>query len=131
MAENPAGDASTTTNDAKVGKEAAASVGSSSVAAVVDRDLVEQQEVVRERVAKAAAQKVVAHLSADERTKKGKVARAQTPREELASWESAANRADPVGLLDGSGDRVCRNSSRCGTPGWLPVHSRSTAGAPC
>ena len=64
-------------------------------------DLLAQQETVRQRVAKAAAQKVVAHPSVEERRRKGRVARAETLHEELAVWEPPAGRADPVGLLVG------------------------------
>ena len=56
---------------------------------------------MRQRVAKAAAQKVVAHPSVEERRRKGRVARAETLHEELAVWQPPAGRADPVGLLVG------------------------------
>ena len=60
-----------------------------------------QQEAARQLMAKAAAQKVVPHPTVEERQRKGRVARAETPREELASWQSPADRADPVALLEG------------------------------
>ena len=60
-----------------------------------------EQESVRQRVAKAAAQKVVAHPSVEERQRKGRVARAETPHEELAAWQPPSGRADPVALLEG------------------------------
>ena len=61
-----------------------------------------QQETVRQRVAKAAAQKVVAHPSVEERQTKGAVSLGPRPRtSELAVWEPPADRADPVALLVG------------------------------
>ncbi len=71
------------------------------MASLVDHDLAQRQEAVREKIAKVAARKAVPHPSADERAKKGKMARVQTPREELAAWQPAVDRADPVDLLQG------------------------------
>ena len=80
-----------------------ASGGSPGPATVSDviSDLSAQQETVRQRVAKAAAQKVVAHPSVEERQRKGRVARAETPHEQLGAWQPPADRADPVALLEG------------------------------
>ena len=64
-------------------------------------ELASQQEAVRQRVAKAASEKAVPHPSVEERARKGRVARAETPREELAAWVSPTDRADPVALLAG------------------------------
>ncbi len=75
--------------------------GSATVSDVFSGDLSAQQDTVRERVAKAAAQKVVAHPSIEERRRKGRVAQAETPHEELRVWEPAGGRADPVALLEG------------------------------
>jgi len=52
-------------------------------------------------MARASAAKVVAHPSVEERHRKGRAARAETPREQLAQWEAATDRADPVTLLMG------------------------------
>ncbi len=40
------------------------------------------------------------HLTVKERTEKGKAARATCPRSSLAAWEPAADRPDPVALLE-------------------------------
>ena len=71
------------------------------MAGVLGRDLEGQQEVVRQALAKAAAQKVVPHPTVEERQRKGRVARAEIPRAELAVWQAPADRADPVALLEG------------------------------
>ncbi len=68
---------------------------------VVGEDLVGQMEAVRQRLGRAAAQKVVPHPTIAERQRRGRVARAQTPREQLAAWQPSAGRADPVALLVG------------------------------
>ncbi len=77
------------------------SAGSATVSDVLSGDLSAQQDTVGQRVAKAAAAKVVAHPSVEERRRKGRVARAETPHEELGVWEPPAGRADPVALLEG------------------------------
>jgi uncharacterized protein (DUF2252 family) len=43
---------------------------------------------------------VVPHLTVDERVQRGKVARAQVPRSAHAGFEPAADRPDPIGLLE-------------------------------
>ena len=63
--------------------------------------LAAQQEALRARVAKESAQKVVPHPTVPERQRKGRVARAATPREDLGAWQAPADRADPVALLTG------------------------------
>jgi len=73
--------------------------GATSVEAVVDSDLAKQAEAVRERVAKASAEKVVPHLRIDERERNGRVARANVPREDLGTWVAPADRQDPVDIL--------------------------------
>jgi uncharacterized protein (DUF2252 family) len=80
-----------------------APVGARSAARVSDvgNDLLAQQESVRARVAKAAARTVVTHPSVEERQRRGRAARAESPREQLALWELPAGRADPVALLQG------------------------------
>ena len=40
------------------------------------------------------------HLSADERVARGKAARDQAPRSSHGTWKPAANRLDPIGLLE-------------------------------
>ena len=84
----------------KVQHASGGSPGPATVSNVSD-DLVAEQESVRQRVAKAAAQKVVAHPTVEERQRKGRVARAETPHEELAAWQPPSGRADPVALLEG------------------------------
>jgi Uncharacterized protein conserved in bacteria (DUF2252) len=77
------------------------SVGAATVSDVVGDELGAQQEAVRQRLAKEAAKKVVAHPSVEERQRNGRVARAEIPHEELAVWHPSAGRADPVALLEG------------------------------
>ena len=48
----------------------------------------------------ATRPKVVAHLSVEERVARGKAARAEIPRSRHAEYESYADRADPVALLE-------------------------------
>src|SRR6476646_8676616 len=72
------------------------SAGAVTVSEVVGDNLAAQQEDVRQRLAKAAAKKVVAHPSVEERQRKGRVALAEVPHEELAGWQPRADRADPV-----------------------------------
>ena len=85
----------------KAATAAGGSAGVETVFDLVNQDLPGQQEAVRQRLAKAAAQKVVAHPSMQERQRRGRVARAEVPRERLAVWKPAADRPDPVGLLVG------------------------------
>lgn len=80
---------------------AADSQGAATVDDVVDKDLLVHQEAVRQRLAKLAGQKIVPHPSVDERQRKGRVARADTAREQLAVWGPPGDRADPVALLVG------------------------------
>ena len=46
------------------------------------------------------AAKAVVHLTAAERSEKGKAARLLAPRADLGNWEPAADRRDPVALLE-------------------------------
>ena len=80
---------------------AAGSRGAALLSDVLGGDLSGQEEVVRQRVARAAAQKAVPHPTVEERHRQGRVARAEVPREQLATWEPPADRADPVALLAG------------------------------
>lgn len=66
---------------------------------ILNQDLSEAQDAILERIAKAGAQKPVPHPSVAERRKKGRVARANTTREELGEWSPAADRVDAVTLL--------------------------------
>jgi uncharacterized protein (DUF2252 family) len=43
---------------------------------------------------------IVKHLTADERTAIGKIARAKTPRESHAAWTAPADRPNPIALLE-------------------------------
>ena len=69
----------------------------SSVTEVFDPGVI-QSEAVHGR---AAAKQVVSHPSVDERQRSGRVARAEVPREQLAAWDPATRRAEPVALLRG------------------------------
>jgi len=80
---------------------AAGSRGAALLTDVLSGDLSGQEEVVRQRVAKAAAQKAVPHPTVEERRRRGRVRRAEVPREQLAAWERPADRADPVAMLAG------------------------------
>ncbi|HTE71817.1 MAG TPA: DUF2252 domain-containing protein [Actinomycetes bacterium] len=80
---------------------AAGSRGAALLTDVLSGDLSGQEEVVRQRVAKAAAQKAVPHPTVEERRRRGRVTRAEVPREQLAAWERPADRADPVAMLAG------------------------------
>jgi uncharacterized protein (DUF2252 family) len=61
-------------------------------------------------------------LTADERAARGKAARSDVPRSSLAEWEPAADRADPVELLERQGE------SR--VPDLLPIRYGRMAGSP-
>jgi len=47
-----------------------------------------------------ARPKVVPHLTVDERTARGKAARAEIPRSRHAEYDSPADRPDPIELLE-------------------------------
>ena len=81
------------------GKDVVTAEGVANVAEIVDQDSAAQAEAIRERMAKAAAKKVVPHPTVAERERKGRIARATTTREELGHWHAAADRPDPVELL--------------------------------
>jgi uncharacterized protein (DUF2252 family) len=81
-------------------KASPGSQGTATVSEVSD-DLVAQMDAISQRMGRAAAQKVVPHPSVEERQRKGRVARAETPREHLAAWVPPGDRADPVALLVG------------------------------
>src|SRR5512144_2038422 len=55
---------------------------------------------VRLRGQGAAGARKVAHLTPEERVARGKAARNEVPRSSHAVWEPAANRSDPVALLE-------------------------------
>ena len=78
------------------------------------------QGAAPERSGKAAAQKTVAHLSIEERQQKGRVARAETPHEQLGARQPPADRADPVALLEGQETSRYRSWSPCGTL-WMAM----------
>jgi len=78
----------------------AGSPSTATVSSVINEDLAAQAEAALERVGRAAAQKVLPHPTVEERLRKGRVARAEVPREELAGWQPPAGRADPVALLE-------------------------------
>ena len=82
--------------------KAAGSVrGAATVEGVFSQAVEDRPEAVRQQIAKAAAQKVVPHPTVEERQRKGRVARAETPREQLSGWQPPADRADPVAMLEG------------------------------
>ena len=74
--------------------------GARSVSEVFGDSGTAEEEAVRRRVAKAAAQKVVAHRRRGAAAK-GRVARAETPRRAAGRVGAGADRADPVALLAG------------------------------
>ena len=74
-AEPPAG-----TVPGQVKQNSAESRGAVAISDVLGGDLAGQQEAVRQRVARAAAQKPVPHPTVEERARKGRIARAETPR---------------------------------------------------
>ncbi len=59
------------------------------------------QTAAREKLLKSAGQNAVPHPSVDERIRRGKLARANTPRQDLARWEPPQDRTDPIDLLKG------------------------------
>jgi uncharacterized protein (DUF2252 family) len=75
--------------------------GLATLSDVVDDGFSEQPGGVRRRSAGGAAQQVVPHPSAGERHARGRLARTQTPRGRLGTWEPSADRPDPVALLVG------------------------------
>ena len=89
------------TVDDEQSNAAARSGGTATVSEVLSEDLARQTEATRERVGRAAAQKVVPHPTVEERLRTGRVARAEVPREQLSGWQPPADRADPVALLQG------------------------------
>ncbi len=81
-------------------KVVADSKGAATVSDVVGDDLVAQTEAVHQRVGRAAALKAVPHPTVEDRKRRGRVARAEIPRERLALWQPPGDRADPVALLE-------------------------------
>ena len=75
--------------------------GSSAHADVASIGAQVDQAAARERLLKAGAKGVVPHPTVEERARRGKLARANTPRQELAQWQATPGRADPVALLMG------------------------------
>lgn len=65
-----------------------------------DLSVAQEAEELHERIAKAGAREVV-HLTVDDRKKKGRLAWANTPLEDLAAWSPGPDRHDPVALLEG------------------------------
>ena len=83
--------------------EASANVdlrGPSTVADLVESGL-SGQDAASRRMTKAATTKPVPHPSVEDRQRKGRLARAETPRERLSDWQPRADRRDPVELLVG------------------------------
>ena len=78
--------------------------GAATVSDVVRHNLSVPQEAARQRSGKAAAQKVVAHPSIEERQRKGRVARAETPHERAGGVAAAGGPGRPGGVAGGSGD---------------------------
>lgn len=80
---------------------AGTAVRSASVGAAGDAALRAEEERLRERTARAARRRVIAHPSLSQRQQTGRAARARTRREDLARWLPTPDRADPVALLAG------------------------------
>ncbi|MEZ5094636.1 DUF2252 domain-containing protein, partial [Nocardioides sp.] len=66
-----------------------------------DRDLIQAEEELHQRLAKASTMRPVVHPTLADRERRGRVARAEVPRSELGAWLPAADRPDPVALLMG------------------------------
>ncbi len=82
----------------------------------------EVQVIARDWLAKAGEQEAVQHPSVAERVARGRAARDRMPREGLARWSPAADRADPVDLLTGQ--------EQARVPELLPVrHARMATSA--
>ena len=60
-----------------------------------------EQSGARELLIKAGAHDSTPHLTVSERARRGKLARASTPRQDLGRWQASSGRADPVELLKG------------------------------
>jgi uncharacterized protein (DUF2252 family) len=79
---------------------AAASPDVATVVDVTNQQLTRQEEEAARRRAKEVAHKV-RHPSVEERQRRGRVARAEVPRDRLGVWESLPDRPDPVEMLVG------------------------------
>ena len=110
---------------------AAGAPGVATLSDVVDDGFSEQPGGVRRRSAGGAAQQVVPHPSAGERHARGRLARAETPRGRLGTWEPSADRPDPVALLVGQeASRVQELRPRAARPdGNEPLHLLPRGGA--
>jgi uncharacterized protein (DUF2252 family) len=87
-----------------------------------DDELASKMEMLRAAQDSATAHKVVALPSVEDRQRKGRVARAESPPESLGTWQAPADRADPVALVTG------QDASR--VQQLVPVrHSRMSATA--
>ncbi len=72
-----------------------------SVSEVVEVGLTSRSGAVGRRSAKAAAHTADPHPTVAQRQREGRLARVESPREQLSVWKPAADRADPVALLAG------------------------------
>jgi uncharacterized protein (DUF2252 family) len=72
-----------------------------SVADLMDRNMIKEQEDLHQRLAKAAGRKTIVHETLADRERRGRIARAHVTREEIGGWEPPPHRPDPVALLAG------------------------------
>ncbi len=77
------------------------SISAASISEVLTSGVAAGKARARKRGSGTAARAKVAHPSVAEREEKGRAARERAPREGLADWTPPADRADPVGLLEG------------------------------
>jgi uncharacterized protein (DUF2252 family) len=59
------------------------------------------QSAARARLIRSGTQGGVPHPTVEERQRRGKAARVETPRQDLGGWQAPADRADPIALLKG------------------------------
>ena len=76
-------------------------IGPNALTDVASLALHGEQSEAHAKLVRSRTQGQVPHPSRDERQRRGKLARATTPRQDLARWEAPADRSDPIALLMG------------------------------
>ena len=71
------------------------------VSEVVDVGLTSRSGAVGRRSVKTTAHTADPHPTVEQRQREGRLARVESPREQLSVWKPGADRADPVALLAG------------------------------
>ena len=92
----------------KVGRSSADSLGAATLTDVFRADLSGQPEGVRQRVSRAAGQKVVPHPTVEERERKGRVARAERKSKQLAGWDPPGDRVEFTVRIHDQAGRVVK-----------------------